>query len=219
MIGFPPESDIAIPAIFYRQNAPAMEIRLLQGAAIASYIEDLARLRITVFREFPYLYDGSLAYEAEYLATYANAADSLCVLVLDGKKVVGASTALPLADETAEFRRPFLAAGRDCARVFYFGESLLLPEYRNRGLGVRFFAEREAHARRLGRFDWCAFCAVERPLDHPRRPADYQPLNAFWGRRGFRHHPELRTEYHWQDLDEQAESAKPMSFWLKELNR
>ena len=219
MIGFPQESDIANHAIFYRQNASAMEIRLLQGAAIASYIEDLARLRITVFREFPYLYDGSLAYEAEYLATYANAADSLCVLVLDGKKVVGASTALPLADETAEFRRPFLAAGRDCARVFYFGESLLLPEYRNRGLGVRFFAEREAHARRLGRFDWCAFCAVERPLDHPRRPADYQPLNAFWGRRGFRHHPELRTEYHWQDLDEQAESAKPMSFWLKELTR
>ena len=88
---------------------------------------------------------------------------------------------------------------------------------RNRGLGVRFFAEREAHARRLGRFDCCAFCAVQRPAEHPRRPADYQPLDAFWQRRGFRHHPELRTEYHWQDLDKDAESAKPMSFWLKEL--
>lgn len=196
-----------------------MQIRLLQGAAIASHIEDLARLRITVFREFPYLYDGSLAYEAEYLATYSAAPDSLCVLVLDGTRVVGASTALPLADETEEFRRPFLAAGWDCTRVFYFGESLLLPEYRHRGLGVRFFAEREAHARRLGRFDWCAFCAVERPVDHPRRPAGYRPLNEFWARRGFRHHPELRTEYRWQDLDESAESAKPMSFWLKELAR
>lgn len=196
-----------------------MQIRLLQGAAIASHIEDLARLRITVFREFPYLYDGSLAYEAEYLATYSAAPDSLCVLVLDGTRVVGASTALPLADETEEFRRPFLAAGWDCARLFYFGESLLLPEYRHRGHGVRFFVEREAHARRLGRFDWCAFCAVERPLDHPRRPAGYRPLNEFWARRGFRHHPELRTEYRWQDLDESAESAKPMSFWLKELAR
>lgn len=196
-----------------------MQIRLLQGAAIASHIEDLARLRITVFREFPYLYDGSLAYEAEYLATYSAAPDSLCVLVLDGARVVGASTALPLADETEEFRRPFLAAGWDCARLFYFGESLLLPEYRHRGLGVRFFVEREAHARRLGRFDWCAFCAVERPLGHPRRPAGYRPLNEFWARRGFRHHPELRTEYRWQDLDESAESAKPMSFWLKELAR
>lgn len=196
-----------------------MQIRLLQGAAIASHIEDLARLRITVFREFPYLYDGSLAYEAEYLATYSAAPDSLCVLVLDGARVVGASTALPLADETEEFRRPFLAAGWDCARLFYFGESLLLPEYRHRGLGVRFFVEREAHARRLGHFDWCAFCAVERPFDHPRRPAGYRPLNEFWARRGFRHHPELRTEYRWQDLDESAESAKPMSFWLKELAR
>ena len=46
---------------------------------------------------------------------------------------------------------------------------------------------------------------------------DYQPLDAFWIRRGYRHHPELHTRYHWRDLDETEESAKPMSFWLKEL--
>jgi len=27
----------------------------------------------------------------------------------------------------------------------------------------------------------------------------------------------LHTYYHWRDLDEAEESAKPMSFWLKEL--
>jgi GNAT superfamily N-acetyltransferase len=194
-----------------------MHIRLLQGAAIAPHIDDLARLRLTVFREFPYLYDGTLAYEARYLATYAESPESLFVLALDGARVVGASTGLPMADETEEFQRPFREQGRDPQRIFYFGESVLLPEYRGSGLGVRFFTEREAYARRLGRFDHCAFCAVERPLDHPRRPAGYQPRNDFWARRGYRHHPELRTEYHWRDLDEQCDSAKPMSFWLKEL--
>ena len=94
---------------------------------------------------------------------------------------------------------------------------MLLPGWRGLGLGVRFFAEREAYARKLARFDWCAFCAVQRPADHRRRPADYQPLDAFWVRRGYRHHPELHTQYHWRDLDEAEESAKPMSFWLKEL--
>ncbi|WP_017940023.1 hypothetical protein [Zestomonas thermotolerans] len=194
-----------------------MDIRLLRGAEIVPHIADLARLRITVFREFPYLYDGDFEYEARYLDTYARSADSLCVLVLDEARVVGASTALPLADETVEFQRPFVAAGWEVAKIFYFGESLLLPAYRGLGLGVRFFAEREAHARALGRFSHCAFCAVQRPADHPRRPADYQPLNDFWARRGYRHHPELHTEYHWRDLDEQEESAKPMSFWLKEI--
>ncbi|MBS7663744.1 GNAT family N-acetyltransferase [Pseudomonas lalucatii] len=194
-----------------------MDIRLLQGAAIEPYIPDLARLRIEVFREFPYLYDGSLDYETDYLNTYARSADSLVVLVLDHERVVGASTGLPLADETAEFQRPFLEQGWDAERIFYFGESVLLPAYRGQGLGVGFFAKREGFARRLGRFDWCAFCAVERPLEHPRRPGGYQPLDAFWARRGYSHHPELRTEFVWQDLDEKQESAKPLSFWLKEI--
>ncbi|MGF6690822.1 MULTISPECIES: GNAT family N-acetyltransferase [Pseudomonas] len=195
-----------------------MHIRILQGAAIAPHIEDLARLRLTVFREFPYLYDGTLEYEARYLATYAESPESLFVLALDGERVVGASTGLPMSDETDEFQRPFREQGWDPERIFYFGESVLLPEHRGAGLGVLFFAERESYARRLGRFEHCAFCAVERPHDHPRRPPDYQPLNEFWARRGYRHHPELRTAYHWRDLDEETESAKPMSFWLKELN-
>lgn len=194
-----------------------MQIRLLQGAAIAPHIDDLARLRLTVFREFPYLYDGTLEYEARYLATYAESPESLFVLALDGERVVGASTGLPMADETEEFQRPFREQGWDPERIFYFGESVLLPAYRGTGLGVRFFAEREGYARRLGRFGHCAFCAVERSAEHPRRPPGYQPLNDFWARRGYRHHPELRTEYHWRDLDEDSESAKPMSFWLKEL--
>ncbi|MBA4242777.1 MAG: GNAT family N-acetyltransferase [Pseudomonas sp.] len=194
-----------------------MDIELLRGPQIAPHIEDLAQLRITVFREFPYLYDGNFDYEAEYLGTYVRSVGSLCVLVRDEGRVVGASTALPLADETEEFQQPFLAAGWDPARIFYCAESVVLPAWRGRGLGVRFFAEREAHARRLGHFDWCAFCAVQRPADHPRRPADYQPLDAFWARRGYRHHPKLHTRYHWRDLDEAEESAKPMSFWLKEL--
>jgi GNAT superfamily N-acetyltransferase len=94
---------------------------------------------------------------------------------------------------------------------------VLLPEYRGRGLGVRFFEEREAHARRLGRFEKICFCAVERPADHPRRPAGYVPLDAFWQRRGYRQQPDLRTSFVWQDLDEAHESPKPMVFWMKSL--
>lgn len=207
----------AVSGIQRTKTTMPTELRLLRGGAIRSFVDDIARLRISVFREFPYLYDGSPEYEAHYLDTYVRSAWSLCVLVLDEGRVVGASTGLPLQDETEEFQRPFLELGWNPERVFYFGESVLLPAYRNAGLGLRFFEEREAYARGLDRFDWCAFCAVQRPLEHPARPVGYRTLDAFWLQRGFRPHPELRTEYRWRDVGDLQESAKPMSFWLKEL--
>jgi GNAT superfamily N-acetyltransferase len=99
--------------------------------------------------------------------------------------------------------------------VFYCGESVLDKRYRGLGIGVRFFEQREAHAADLGGFKHITFCCVERPLDHPRRPADYVPLDAFWNKRGYVKHPELHTTYSWKDLDDATETAKPMTFWLK----
>lgn len=189
----------------------------LSGAAMAQYMEELARLRIRVFREFPYLYDGDEAYEKRYLQTYLNAPRSLMVLATDGGTVVGASSGIPLADETEEVQRPFVAAAMNPADIFYCGESVLLPDYRGQGAGVEFFRRREEHARALGGFQQICFCAVERPAGHPRRPPDYVPLDAFWEKRGYRKQPQLHTTFRWQDLDEDAESEKPMTFWMKTL--
>lgn len=197
--------------------AGSLRIERLSGAAIAQQLPGLARLRIQVFREFPYLYEGSEDYERVYLQTYIDSADSLFVLVFDGDRLVGASSGLPLSDEVDELRRPFEQRGDQLDKIFYCGESVLLPEYRGRGLGVRFFEEREAHAKRLGRYEQICFCAVERPADHPRRPADYVPLDAFWQRRGYQQQPDLQASFAWQDLDEAHESPKPMIFWMKSL--
>lgn len=194
-----------------------VEVRRVIGAAIAPYLDDLAHLRLQIFRDWPYLYDGDMDYERQYLATYVRASESLCVLVLDGGQVVGAATGIPMDDETEDFRRPFEATGYDPGRVFYIGELVLQPEYRGRGLGVRFLAELEDHAIRLGRFDWAALCAVDRPADHPRRPADAIVLDGFWSRRGYVRSPELHTTYVWKDLDETEQSPKPMTFWIKAL--
>jgi hypothetical protein len=186
-------------------------------SGLAAHLDELARLRIAVFREFPYLYDGSLAYEQQYLQTYLNEPDSIVVLVYDGDTAVGATTGIPMQAETPEFQQPFLENGHDPARIFYCAESVLLPAYRGRGVYPRFFAEREGHALSLNRFDWSCFCCVERPLDHPLRPADHVPLDRIWSKFGYTRHPELATTYAWKDLDEAEESKKPMVFWLKRL--
>jgi GNAT superfamily N-acetyltransferase len=188
----------------------------MKGTELEPYLLDLAGLRMKVFRDFPYLYDGDLGYEKKYLQTYLDHTDAAIVLAFDREKIVGASTAIPLRHEKEATQEPFRSANIDIDKVYYFGESVLLSEYRGRGVGYTFFAEREAAARENG----CmitSFCAVERPSDHPRRPADWQPLDSFWKKVGYQKHPEIHTTYAWKDLDENSESMKPMIFWIKQL--
>jgi len=47
----------------------AIEIVRVTGADLERWISELARLRIRVFRDWPYLYDGDADYEARYLRT------------------------------------------------------------------------------------------------------------------------------------------------------
>lgn len=194
----------------------SLRIESLQGAEIARHLDALAVLRINVFRDWPYLYEGSRDYEKRYLQTYLDCPRSLVVLVWDEARCVGASTVQPLADAPPEMQRPFIDAGHDVSQIDYFGESVLLSQYRGRGLGVKFFELRESHARALG-LTTCAFCAVQRRDDDPRRPPGHVPNDAFWSRRGYRKQPALRTSLSWPDIGETTSSEKPMTFWTREL--
>ncbi len=189
----------------------------VSGADIAPYVQDLARLRIEVFREFPYLYDGDEDYERRYLQTYVKSPRSLAVLVYDGAELIGASTGLPMADETVEFQKPFRDHGYDVAKIFYCGESVLRKAYRGRGIYKHLFQAREQHAASLPGIELCTFCGVRRPPDHPLRPSDYVPLNAIWQRFGYSERPELETQYVWKDIDAAEPTAKTMRFWTKPL--
>jgi len=195
----------------------ANEVQILRcsGQELQQYIADLAQLRIEVFRDFPYLYDGDLDYEENYLQTYVSCPQAVIVLALDGEKVVGASTGIPMQYESAEFIQPFAEHGLDPKKIFYCAESVLKKQYRGLGLGVRFFEERESHARELGGFDYFSFCCVQRADDHPLRPDNYVPLDKFWNKRGYNKHPELSTSYTWKDINEAEECPKSMTFWLK----
>jgi GNAT superfamily N-acetyltransferase len=191
-----------------------LRIQRFAGPDIHPFILDLAKLRITIFHDYPYLYEGDLDYEKKYLNTYVICPDSVLVVVFDDDKVVGASTAIPLKFETTEFKSPLIAAGFDINSIFYLGESVLLKSYRGNKIGERFFAEREAAALEQG-CSITAFCAVDRPDDHAKRPQDYHPLDRFWQRLGYVKHPELKAYYSWKEIGDDEETTKSFSFWLK----
>ena len=193
-----------------------MQTRVLTGPALDAALDDVAALRIAVFRDWPYLYEGSLDYERRYLESYRTSPGAVVVGAFDGPRLVGAATGTPLEDHAEDFAAPFAATGLPLDSVFYCAESVLLPGYRGQGLGHAFFDLREAHARALGR-RFSAFCAVIRPEDHPLKPKTYRPLDAFWRKRGYAPMPGVIAHFRWTDVGQTGETEKPLQFWGRPL--
>jgi GNAT superfamily N-acetyltransferase len=187
------------------------------GTQIQAVVQQLGELRIAVFAEYPYLYQGNLNYELDYLRTYINAPKAMVLCVHNGHQLVGATTCIPLACETDYVKAPFVAATLNIDPIFYFGESILLPQYRGKGIGNRFFDTREEHAASFGSYTSTCFCAVQRPAGHALQPQGYQPHDAFWSKRGYQKQPHLQSVFHWQDIDQTTETPKTMVYWSRNI--
>lgn len=190
--------------------------RVLKGSEIEAALDDVARLRIAVFRAWPYLYDGDLDYERRYLQVYRDSPGTVLVGAFDGPRLIGAATGTPMEDHAKDFAAAFAATGLPLGSIFYCAESVLLPDYRGRGIGHRFFDLREDHARALGR-SHVAFCSVRRPDDHPAKPVGARSNDGFWRKRGYAPMPGVLAEFSWKDIGLDAETKKPLQFWIRAL--
>lgn len=190
--------------------------RLLTGAVIADALDDLAALRLEIFREYPYLYHGLRADELNYLETYVKAPDACVMLACDGNAVVGAATGMPLIHEDAQMLEAFAGTTFPLSEVYYVGELLLRPDYRNCGLGHKLLAQLESHISSLGSYHKLTCATVERADDHPLRPHDYIPITRFLARTGFARLHGVTTSFVWLETDG-VKRDHPMQFWIKEL--
>jgi hypothetical protein len=197
-------------------NIDDIDVRALRGPDLEAALDGVAQLRITVFRDWPYLYDGTLGYERQYLDSYRDNPGALLVGAFHQNQLIGASTSTPMEDHAPEFAAPFQALGIALDKILYGAESVLLRPYRGIGLGHRFIDLREAHARALDRTH-VAFCSVVRPKDHPSRPAAYRTNDAFWRGRGYDTLPGVLARFSWKDLGDAVETEKPLQFWMRKL--
>lgn len=193
-----------------------MKVETLNGTALSEALDDIARLRIAVFRDWPYLYEGTMENEHSYLQAYEMSERAIALAVYDGDWLVGASTGAPLSEHAEDFADAFEGTPLDIDTIFYCGESVLLPRYRGRGLGHEFFEAREDYARGMG-FEKICFASVVRPPDHPLKPAAYRALDPFWEKRGYARLPGVVAQFSWKDVDQVSETTKPLQMWMRDL--
>lgn len=191
-----------------------LSFRCYYGSEIEEIIPQLGELRIKVFYDFPYLYDGDLTYETEYLKIYTSHPASIVYAVFDGSELVGATTGIPLIFESEEVKKPFRDLNHDLEKIYYFGESILLKNYRGLGLGHRFFDVREKHALLHG-FEITTFCSVVRSDNHALKPGDYRSNDAFWSKRGYLKQA-FSCHMSWLDRNMDYETKKELQFWAKQ---
>jgi GNAT superfamily N-acetyltransferase len=188
-------------------------LQCLEGPQALKFLDLIAELRITVFKEFPYSYDGNIEYEKKYLKNYTKHNRALIILAKKDDKIIGASTCIPMEYAEPAFSNPFSDAGYDPYDFMYYGESVILPEYRGKGIGKEFFIEREKHARKFKK-SIATFCAVERnKKDYPQ---DYRPLDEFWRKQGF-NPSKISTEFEWKMIHSDKPEKHKLNFWMKNL--
>lgn len=189
---------------------------LLTGTTIAGALEALATLRLDIFLEYPYLYRGRREDELRYLVSYAEAPEACVLLAADGPEIVGAATGMPLIHEDAQLLGAFSAI-TPLTEIYYIGELLLRPAYRNGGLGQKLLAQLEQHIHSLGRYRRLTCATVERPDDHPMRPVDAIPISRFLARAEFVRLPGVTTRLAWRETDG-IQREHVMQFWMKALS-
>lgn len=190
-------------------------VKLFKEKEAEQFIDDVANLRLKIFREYPYLYDGDSESESMYLRKFMNTKDSVICIVFDDDRVVGAFTGLPLNQEEDNIIRPWRDAEYDINSIYYFSEALLLPEQRGKGHGVELFRVAEEWVKGLGKYSMFTLATVIRDDNHPKKPANYISLENFWQNRGYKKTDGLICTIPWKEVGENEEADKPLLFWYK----
>lgn len=186
----------------------------IYGLDVIPYLDDIARLRITIFREFPYLYEGSLAYEKEYLAKFSRSKESVTILAKDQEEVIGVFTGLPLhlEDETITRSIP----QEKLLDSFYFSELLLLKAYRKQGIGKNLLQQMETIIKQKSVYQRIVFASILREENHPLKPLEYYSMDNAWKKYGYSKTTDT-CQILWKEINQSEETPKTLAIWEKVL--
>jgi len=191
-------------------------MKVLSGPDAREYFEDIAQIRISLFSEYPYLYEGTIEHEKEYLETYFKSSCALILLVFDGQKIVGFSNSIALSEESEEMKTPFIEHKLNLSEYLYIGEVMIYKPYRNKKILRKFLEFHENTALTQG-YSHMIFMTVERPDNHPARPDNHRLLDPVWKHFGYQQIPGLQIHFMWPQVDTNQDTENTLAIWQKNI--
>ncbi len=170
-----------------------------------------------MFREYPYLYDGNIEYEKEYLKRYINSQRSCIVLAYSENDIVGVCTCLPLEDELEEIYAPIEQKRFEIKNILYGGEALVLKSYQESGLSRKFEEICVTHEKKIiPSLTHILVCTVERG-NHYLKPDNYSDISLILNKLNYKKLDGVKCVLSWKDIDKVKEDNKSLSYWIRDL--
>lgn len=193
-----------------------LHVEAYKGQEIAPYSKDIVQLSNTLFKGYPYFYNGNDGEYTEHLQSYAQSKNGIISIAFDGDKIVGVATGIPLSEAWDKYQKPFQQRGDDVKKIYYLGELLVLPEYTGKGLGQQMAKEVEKFAKEKGFQTITAQVIDEKSLKEPAPTGHYSMTNVLQ-KLGYQERPEINMESMWTNVNADKETSHKMVYWTKSL--
>lgn len=203
------------------KNDLSISVEIVVGSDIQKYIDYVSALRISTFKDYPYLYKGSLNYEKKYIENYILDNKATLAFAKVNNKIAGISTGIPLASNSEivkDIQVIFHKNNIDISRYYYYGETIVLPAYRRQGLTTMLYQKQNELVRNWG-FKYTTILTVMREDDDPLKPKGYQKPDEIWKHLGF-YKNGLVCAHNWptiQKSGEVIEAYNKLELWVKNL--
>lgn len=195
----------------------SITLEVLRGKELLSNISKLTKLRLAIYQEYPYLYEGNSAFEESYLSLFANSNESMLIIAKDNHQIIGAISGLPLDMAQKEIREVFIQSEIEIKDYYALCDVIVLKQYRSKGVGSILCEEFLKQLQKKKRYKKLVLWQIVKAPDDPKRPKSYFSPDGFWQKLGFIKNPGLMCFLKWIEISETKESSHRFEFWLRDL--
>ena len=197
------------------------EFKISKGDDLKELIPEISKARLELFKEFPYLYEGTYEDELKYLNEFVNNPKSIILTVHKENKLIAfvTATAVESGFELTEAIKDLMQKqGLDTSKYFYISEMMVYPEFRSFELQNQLKKDIENYARENS-YTMTCFLSVFRENNHPLRPQDYKEISRLWKFNKYRK-TNISVKFEWNTVQKDSEAKlmnNQLDLWEKEL--
>jgi hypothetical protein len=194
------------------------EFAVFHGSECDKFKEFMIDLRVTLYRDYPYLYEADRKEEAEYMHWFLNLPKTFVAIAFCKEKPIAFVAGSDFTDFSEHFKgsiEEFEKAGLVPSNYFYIADDLFEPEHPQQEILSTLVHLMEIRVNEQNNYMFCWI--TEEHDSHPLKPENYKSASALWEKLGYQKsnicikfsYPTIQPD-HSQKKEEHA-----FTYWLK----